>query len=66
MKELKLFVWTGFAPDYDNGLAFALATDETHARKLIIRRLKYTPEDWGTLEIRKTTTPYGHCVTGGM
>ena len=30
---LRLFVWDGFCPDYTSGLAFAIAEDETDARK---------------------------------
>lgn len=33
--KLKLFIWTDFNPDYSGGLAFAIAKDETDARKLI-------------------------------
>jgi hypothetical protein len=35
-KKLYLFVWSEFAPDYSSGLAFAIATAEAKARKLII------------------------------
>ena len=35
--RLKLFIWTGFCPDYTGGLAFAIARDESDARKQIER-----------------------------
>ena len=37
--NLKLFIWTGFCPDYTDGLAFAIAGDETEAKKLIIAEM---------------------------
>ena len=32
---MKLFIWTGFSPDYTGGLAFTIAKDEIDARKQI-------------------------------
>ncbi len=51
MKNRKLFVWTGFCPDYSNGLAFAIAKDETDARKLVEQQMGYCPSVWGELKI---------------
>lgn len=51
LKPLRLFVWEGFSPDYTDGLAFAIARDETDARKLITKQQGYEPSTWGDLTI---------------
>lgn len=48
--KLRLFVWTGFCPDYTSGLAFAIAKDETDARKQIEKERGYTIYTWGDLK----------------
>ncbi len=63
--ELKLFVWTDFAPDYTAGLAFAVAHDETAARKRIILQLGYEPPTWGTLHVHKLGAQVVYSVSGG-
>ena len=63
--RLKLFIWTEFCPDYVGGLAFAIAKDETEARKLIEVERGFTVYDWGTLEIRPVTRKVACCVSGG-
>ena len=66
MKKMKLFVWTEFCPDYTDGLAFALAEDETEARKLVIEECDYDPEDsWGVLEVRCVDDKFAVYVSGG-
>ncbi len=62
--KLKLFIWTGFCPDYSDGLAFAIAKDETDARKQIEKELEYPPHNWGQLEIRPLTRRVARCVAG--
>jgi len=49
--KLKLFVWTGFCPDYTSGLAFAIAKDELEARRLIETDRGYHISYWGDLTI---------------
>jgi hypothetical protein len=63
--KLKLYVWTGFCPDYTNGLAVALASDETEARKMVAKNRGYDPHEWGTLEVQPITKPFAASVTGG-
>ena len=66
MKKLKLFVWTEFCTDYTDGLAFALAEDETEARKLVIEEHGYDPGDsWGVLEVRCVDDKFAGSVSGG-
>lgn len=64
-KELKLFIWSDFARDYSGGLAFAIAENETQARRLVIQNLGYDSDDWGTLEIRPLTVRVARSVVGG-
>lgn len=61
--KLRLFVWTGFNPDYTDGLAVAIAKDETDARKLIEKRgFVY---QWGELKIYPLTRRMAVSVNGG-
>jgi hypothetical protein len=61
---LSLYVWTGFAPDYTDGLAFAIAEDESKARSLV-EKTGYDPHDWGTLQILPIDGPVAFAVAGG-
>lgn len=62
---LKLYIWTGFCPDYSSGLAFAIAKDEVEARKLIEKDKGHSIDDWGELEIRPLNYRVGRSVSGG-
>ena len=62
---LRLFVWTGFCPDYTSGLAFAIAKDETDARELIEKERGYTIYTWGDLRIYPLTKRIARSVAGG-
>lgn len=63
--KLRLFVWTDFCPDYTSGLAFAIAEDETEARKLVVERYGGEPYTWGDLTIHPLTRKSAYYVTGG-
>jgi len=63
--KLRIFIWSGFCPDYANGLAFAIAKDETEARKLIEKEKGYEVDEWGSLEIRPVSYRVARCVSGG-
>ena len=63
--KLKLFIWTGFSPDYTDGLAFAIAEDETEARKLIEKDCGYEVYTWGDLEVRSVDHRVARSVFGG-
>ncbi len=63
--KLRLFVWTGFCPDYTSGLAFAIAKDETDARKLIEKERGYDVYTWGDLTIYPLTKRIARSVSGG-
>jgi len=63
--KLKLFVWEGFSPDYTDGLAFAIAKDETEARELVIKNRGYDAYDWGVLKILPLNKPVAFSVSGG-
>jgi len=64
MNDLKLFVWTQFCPDYNGGLAFAIAKDETEARSMIEKDMEHSIWDWGNLEILPIE-PVSRSVVGG-
>lgn len=64
-QQLKLFVWINFCPDYTSGLAFAIAKDETDARKQIEKKYGWEPYEWGTLTIKPLSRRYAECVAGG-
>ncbi len=65
MKNPKLFIWTDFCSDYTSGLAFAIAKDETQARKLIEKERGFYIHTWGELEIRDVNTAVARSVSGG-
>lgn len=62
---MKLFIWTGFSPDYTNGLAFAIAKDVEEAKKLIIKEHGHEVYEWGDLEVRRLDRKVARCVAGG-
>ncbi|WP_039931506.1 hypothetical protein [Thermoanaerobacter thermohydrosulfuricus] len=64
---LKLFVWENVLCSYTEGIAFALAYDVEHARKLIAKKMGWSegyPEDLEK-EPRLITEPEGFYVWGG-
>lgn len=64
-QKLKLFIWTGFSPDYTSGLAFAIARDELEARRLIEKERGYAVRNWGKLEVRRLDQRCARSVDGG-
>ena len=64
-RVLKLFIWTGFCPDYSGGMAIAIAKDEAHARKLIIKEYGGHIYIWGDLEVRRLDHTVARAVEGG-
>jgi hypothetical protein len=64
-KQLKLYVWTGFCPDYTDGLAIAIAETDEQARELVIAGKGYNPYDWGTLHVYDLKKPVAFAVSGG-
>ena len=66
---LRLFIFEGFEPDYTDGLAMAIAEDETHARRLIVDYFEkthgYEPHHWGKLSIFPITKPIARAISGG-
>ena len=63
--KLRLFVWADFNPDYTSGLAFAIAKDETDARKQIEKERGCTVSTWGDLTIYPLTKRIARSVSGG-
>ena len=63
--SLKLFVWEGFSSDYTDGLAFAVAKDETEARKMILKERGFPVMEWGDLKIYPLTKKIAKYVSGG-
>jgi len=63
--KLKLYIWKDFNPDYTGGLAFAIAKDETDARKLIKEEMGFSIYDWGKLEVKPLSRRIARAVSGG-
>lgn len=66
--KLRLYVWTGVFVDYTSGIAFALAYDADHARKLIAK--SYVDYDRAMKELAGDpdgvySRPHGDCCSGG-
>lgn len=64
-KEMRLFVWTGFCPDWTDGLAFAIAETCEQAMAMITDKLGYGIVTWGTLEVHSMSVPVAYAVHGG-
>jgi len=62
---LSLYVWTQFCPDYTDGLAFAIAETEEHARQLVTDQLTWEPSDWGKVQVLPHDQPIGFGSYGG-
>lgn len=62
---LKLFVWSGFCPDYTDGLAFAVAETEDEARKMIGKARGFDPFEWGDLTVHSLAEKVAFAVSGG-
>jgi len=62
---MKLYVWTGYSPDWSDGLAFAIAENEVEAKKLIEEKRGFEIYTWGELEIHELNIPYANQVNGG-
>jgi len=62
---MKLYVWTGFSPDYTGGLAFAIAEDESDARKQIESKRGFEVHSWGTLSVHCLDRRVAGSVSGG-
>jgi len=65
MVKPKLFIWTGFCPDYTSGMAFAIAKDESQARALVEKQRGYEVYQWGELEVKSATVAIARSVNGG-
>lgn len=63
---LQLYVWTGYFPDYTDGLAFAIAHTEAEARELVIAKADgLEPSTWGTLSVHPLNSPIAFEVAVG-
>lgn len=65
--KYNLYVWTGFEPDYTDGLAFAIATSKEEAQKVIADKKRTTVDriSWGKLSVRSVTQKVSYYVNGG-
>lgn len=61
--QLRLFVWTEFAPDYKCGLAFALAENAEQAQSLVEQSEAGNASDWGRV-VEMEITPVAFSVYG--
>jgi hypothetical protein len=64
-KQLNLYVWEAFCPDYTEGLAFSIAETVEQAREMVIKERRCDPHDWGILHVFDLKTPVAFAVSGG-
>lgn len=64
MSELRLYVWSKFAPDWTDGLAVAIAESEEQARSMVVGEIGYSPGDWGPVDVIEIK-PAAFAVRGG-
>ena len=70
---LQLYVWQGFGTDYSEGLAFAIASSEVEAKKLVLEYVglgdnlddPFDDDEWGDLTVHDLSTPIAGAVFGG-
>lgn len=67
---MQLYVWTHFAPDWSEGVAFALAETIEEARALIMLSITETSRERLTPELASdpdiiTGEPFGFSLEGG-
>ena len=65
-KQLKLYVWEEFCPDYTEGIAFAIAETAEQAQELVIEEHGREPFYWGKMQEYDLTKPVAFAVTGGQ
>jgi hypothetical protein len=63
-KQLKIYIWEDFEPDWTSGLAVAIAETEKEARKLVEDEHGYEPSNWGEMKVRPFSK-CAFCVSGG-
>ena len=62
---LRVYVWPWWAPDWTNGLAFAVACSENEAREMIIKENTFDPPTWGPCQVFDIVEKPAFCVYGG-
>jgi hypothetical protein len=64
---MKLYVWEYVLVDYTPGIMFAIAQSEDEARKEILKKCDYIPEEdlAKTPDVYDITTPVGFYCWGG-
>ena len=65
--KMQLYVWDQFAPDYSDGLAFAIAESLSDAQVLVAGDdpFQIPVSDWGPVTIHDLDKPFFKSVTGG-
>lgn len=64
-RPLRLYVWQPALTDYSDGVMFALARSPEHARKLILKKVDYVPEQEFNNPPRVVTKAEGFAIYGG-
>jgi hypothetical protein len=64
-KQLKLYVWPEYCPDFNDGLAFALAENEEKARDAVTKAKGFDPYEWGPVYEYSIETPIAFERSGG-
>ena len=62
---MNLYVWDEFAPDWSDGLAFAIAPSLERARELVEIECGYSPSDWGPYTEYPVDEETAEACTGG-
>jgi len=65
MSNLKLFVWEDVLRDYSTGVMFALAKDESEARKLLLEQCPHLPDEDINEQPKVVEEPYSFILWGG-
>ena len=63
--KLKLFVWCEFCPNWNDGLAFAIAENANEAMKLIEEDRGFEIREWGDFNVYPLDSKIAKSVSGG-
>ena len=64
-KKLRLFVWEDALQDYTSGVMFALAPDADTARKMLLEKCNYLPDNELRIEPDVYDEPFALAIWGG-
>lgn len=63
--ELKLYIWDEFEPDWDKGLAFAIAETEKIAMHMVNNKSRHKVDEFGPVSVYPINQKISRSCVGG-